>query len=49
MVAAGALSHAEYERFWRSIDTTATNVVAAIHDLSNGRLDNPILTKCTVI
>ncbi|MGP8079635.1 MAG: PEP-utilizing enzyme [Dehalococcoidales bacterium] len=38
MVAAGALSHEEYESFWRSINTTAANVVTAIHDLSNGRL-----------
>jgi phosphohistidine swiveling domain-containing protein len=45
MVAAGALSLAEYERFWRSIDTTATNVVAAIHDLSNGRLDKSDFNK----
>ena len=36
MVVAGALSHDEYESFWRSINTTATNVVTAIHDLSNG-------------
>jgi phosphohistidine swiveling domain-containing protein len=45
MVVAGALSHDEYERFWRSINTTATDVVTAIHDLSNGRLDKSDFNK----
>ncbi len=45
MVAAGALSHDEYESFWRSINTTATNVVTAIRDLSNGRLNKSDFNK----
>jgi Pyruvate phosphate dikinase, PEP/pyruvate binding domain./PEP-utilising enzyme, mobile domain. len=45
MVVAGALSNDEYESFWRSIDTTATNVVAAIRDLSNGRLSKADFNK----
>jgi phosphohistidine swiveling domain-containing protein len=45
MVTAGALTHEEYESFWRSINTTATNVVAAIHDLSNGRLSKSDFNK----
>ena len=45
MVVAGALTPDEYESFWRSINTTATNVVAAIHDLSNGRLSKADFNK----
>jgi phosphohistidine swiveling domain-containing protein len=45
LVTAGALSHDEYESFWRSINTTATNVVAAIYDLSNGRLSKSDFNK----
>jgi glutamine kinase len=45
MVVAGALSHDEYESFWRSINTTATNVVTAIHDLSNGSLSKSDFNK----
>jgi len=45
MVVAGALSHDEYESFWRSINTTATNVVASIRDLSNGRLSKSDFNK----
>jgi phosphohistidine swiveling domain-containing protein len=45
MVAAGALSPDEYESFWRSINTTATNVVTAINDLSNGRLSKSDFNK----
>jgi glutamine kinase len=45
MVAAGAFSHDEYEEFWGSINTIATNVVAAIRELSNGRLSKSDFNK----
>ena len=45
MVVAGVLSHEDYETFWRSIDTIATGVVAAIRDLANGRMSKADFNK----
>ena len=45
MVTAGVFSHEDYENFWRSVDTTATGVVAAIRDLANGRMSKADFNK----
>ena len=45
IVAAGALSHEDYEDFWHSVDTTATGVVAAIRDFANGRMSKTDFNK----
>jgi phosphohistidine swiveling domain-containing protein len=45
LITAGAFTLAEYERFWRSIDTVASRVSRSIRDLSTGQISKACFDK----